>query len=59
MKPHTHLDEDGLIVICYHKCKAMLANWQFWVGLTLGFPLEHVLWEKVWPFYLITDILLK
>lgn len=26
----------------------------FWLGLTLGFPFEHFLWEHVWPFKLIS-----
>ena len=26
----------------------------FWLGLTLGFPLEHLLWEKLWPFDILT-----
>ncbi len=26
----------------------------FWIGLTLGFPLEHLLWEKLWPFDILT-----
>lgn len=26
----------------------------FWIGLTLGFPLEHLLWEKAWPFSIVT-----
>ncbi len=29
-------------------------NVSFWLGLTMGFPLEHFLWEKVWPFRLLT-----
>jgi hypothetical protein len=32
----------------------LLTNWQFWLGVTLTFPLEHVLWERVWPLYHIT-----
>jgi hypothetical protein len=52
---HTHLDERGFVVKCYHKSKGLLTNWQFWLGVTLTFPLEHYLWEKAWPFYLITE----
>jgi len=52
---HTHHDEAGLLVRCYHESKALLLSWQFWVGITCSFPLEHVLWEKVWPFYLISQ----
>lgn len=56
-EPHYHVDERGFAVKCYHSCKTMLMNWQFWAGLTMGFPLEHLLWEKVWPFYLITKFM--
>lgn len=51
---HTHLTEAGTWAKCYHKSKTLLGNWQFWIGLTFGFPLEHLLWEKVYPFSLIT-----
>lgn len=53
-KPHTHVTDQGFVVTCYHNCKELLFKWQFWVGLTFGFPVEHFLWEKVWPFYLIS-----
>jgi hypothetical protein len=29
-------------------------NVSFWLGLTMGFPLEHFLWERVWPFRAVT-----
>lgn len=54
---HTHVNEDGLLVRCYHKCKkatSVLGTWQFWFGMTMGFPFEHFLWEKVPPFSWIT-----
>lgn len=54
---HTHTDERGALVKCYHQCVALLTNWQFWLGLTLGFPLEHYLWTKVWPFYEISRLI--
>lgn len=37
-----------------HGVRHTLLRWQFWAGLTLGFPLEHFLWEKLWPFTLVT-----
>ena len=40
-----------------HKCKGIVTNWRFWLGLTMGFPLEHLLWEKVWPFMLLSRAL--
>ena len=58
-KFHTHINEQGLLIKCYHQCKIVFFNWQFWAGLTMGFPLEHLLWEKVWPFNMITEFLLK
>ena len=51
---HTHLDENGLLVKCYHRSKTVLLSFSFWLGLTMGFPIEHFLWEKIWPFYLLT-----
>lgn len=56
-QPHYHIDERGFMVKCYHNGKALLLNWQFWAGLTLGFPLEHLIWEKLWPFSVITKLL--
>ena len=52
--PHQHRDEYGVWQKCYHQSRALLTNWQFWLGLTLGFPLEHLIYERLWPFYLIT-----
>ena len=52
--PHFHKTEDGVLVRCYHAGRSTLLSWQFWAGLTLGFPVEHLLWEKVWPFKLLT-----
>ncbi len=53
--PHTHVDENGLMVKCYHK--TALLSGGYLLGLTLGFPIEHFLWEKVWPFRLLTRYL--
>jgi len=52
---HEHVDKQGIVHRCYHSCRNLLTNWQFWAGLTLGFPVEHLLWEKLWPFYLVTQ----
>jgi len=54
---HTHIDERGFIVKCYHKAQGLLTSWQFWLGTFLSFPLEHLLWEKVWPFSLLTKLM--
>lgn len=54
---HTHKDSQGYIVRCYHQCKSVLLNPAFWIGMTLGYPFEHALWEQVWPFYVLSDLL--
>jgi hypothetical protein len=60
-RAHVHTTESGKLVKCYHESKALLCSWQFWVGTTLSttfsFPLEHFLYEKVWPFTSITKLL--
>ncbi|MBV8125687.1 MAG: hypothetical protein JO370_16615 [Paucibacter sp.] len=38
----------------HQQLRTTVLNLSFWLGLTLGFPLEHFLWEHVWPFKLIT-----
>lgn len=50
---HTHVDERGRLIKCYHETKAVFLSLSFWAGVTLSFPLEHWLWEKVWPFKVI------
>lgn len=57
MKSHTHTDEAGAIVRCYHRARTAVLDYGFWVGLTLGFPVEHFLWEKVPPFSYLTKLL--
>ena len=57
MRGHFHKDENGLLVRCYHGSKNLLGKPSFWIGTTLSFPLEHFLWEKVWPFTLLTKAL--
>ncbi len=52
--PHYHPDEQGLLVKCYHNGRSLLADVRFWIGVTVSFPLEHFIWEHVWPFYIIT-----
>lgn len=39
---------------CWKECRAALKSWKFWLGITMSFPAEHFLWEKIWPFYLVT-----
>lgn len=52
--PHTHVDSHGVVFKCLHKCKSAVADTGFWVGMTLEFPLEHYLYEKIWPFTIVT-----
>ena len=54
MKPHFHENEKGSLVRCYHECRKLLLSWQFWVGTTLSFPLEHLVW-RIWPLSIIAD----
>lgn len=61
---HYHHVQDGngqdvgFFVKCYHKTKIgfkdTLGSTAFWIGMTLGYPLEHYLWEHLWPFMLLT-----
>lgn len=37
-----------------HSIRHTLLRPAFWIGMTIGFPLEHLIWEKVWPFHLLT-----
>jgi hypothetical protein len=53
-EPHTHQLPNGMLASCFHKCRSSLFSWQFWAGLTFGFPFEHFIWEKLWPFKLLT-----
>ena len=51
---HTHVSDEGFLVKCFHKSKRLFFSWEFWIGVTFSFPLEHFLWEKIWPFYVVT-----
>jgi hypothetical protein len=50
--PHTHVDKQGLLHLCWHKCRTQ------WGPIVLGslaintliFPFEHWLWHTVPPF---------
>ena len=44
---YIHVTKNGLIVSCYHHCKNSLASVSFWIGMTAGYPAEHLLWTKV------------
>lgn len=54
---HFHKTETGVLVKCYHKTTSVFKDVGFWIGLTLGFPIEHYLWEHVYPFSEITKLL--
>lgn len=54
MTSHTHKDEHGKLVKCYHESVQLLTSWQFWIGMTISFPLEHMLWG-IWPLNLVFE----
>jgi hypothetical protein len=54
---HTHKDEQGKLHKCYHRCKNALFSWQLWLGMTISFPFEHALYENVWPFKLVLELI--
>jgi hypothetical protein len=54
---HDHVEKPGLARYCLHQCRAVLKDWGFWIGVTVSFPIEHFLWEHIWPFRLLTNLL--
>jgi hypothetical protein len=54
---HFHLDEHGTLVKCYHKTKNLIMDYTFWIATIIAFPLEHFIWEKVYPFNLLTKLM--
>ena len=52
--PTPSVRKNGAWAWLNEQLRASVFNLSFWLGLTLGFPLEHFLWEYVWPFKLIT-----
>lgn len=46
-KFHTHEDESGILVKCYHKTKSILIDYAFWIGVTVSFPIEHFIWTRL------------
>lgn len=56
-QPHHHLDANGVLRKCWHECRSLLVTWQFWIGVTLSFPIEHFLWERVPPFSYIARLI--
>lgn len=53
MKTHYHRVGTKLVE-CYHQWRWFQITLGFVAGQTLGFPVEHFLYEKVYPFTLIT-----
>jgi hypothetical protein len=43
---HTHKDEHGAIVKCFHRTKSMLMSVDFYIATIISFPIEHWLYEK-------------
>jgi len=54
---HYHV-KNGFFVKCYRQCRSTLLSGTFWIGLTVSYPFEHWLWEKVWPFSIIGHFLI-
>ncbi len=52
--PAAPAHKSGVWGWMHHQFRTNVLNLSFWLGLTLGFPVEHFLWEHVWPFKLIT-----
>lgn len=56
---HFHKTDAGTLEKCYHSCRNVVTDAGFWfgtfVGTTISFPFEHFLYEKVWPFTLLTE----
>jgi hypothetical protein len=57
--PHYHLTEQGILVKCYHKTSVFVKHpvVSFVLGTMISFPLEHWIYEKCYPFTLITKFL--
>lgn len=56
-KLHYHQSAADGVIFCWHKCRSILFSPGFWLGTTLGFPIEHLIWQKLWPFYLVSQVL--
>lgn len=63
-RPHFHTDENGFLVRCYHVCQQQFVSvWQvlkspaFWIGITVTYPIEHGLYENIWPFTFINELM--
>ena len=54
---HFHKNEDGFLVKCYHSCRGILTDPRFWIGVTLSYPFEHLLWTEVPPFSYVSAFL--
>jgi len=57
-RSHTHTDEQGVLVRCYHKT---MGSWKAWVlagfiAMT-AYPVEHYIWENVAPFNTVAEFL--
>ena len=52
---HYHRGPKGKLVACYHTCHSVLASPAFWIGTFITWPVEHYVWEHVWPFQLLAS----
>jgi hypothetical protein len=55
-EPHYHVVR-GAPQACYHACKQqnLFFSKMYWISLTLAFPIEHIVYHKLWPFYLLSN----
>lgn len=56
-EPHYHYNKEGILIRCYRHCSSLFTDYRFWIGVTISYPLEHFLWEHVWPFKLVMHFL--
>ncbi len=56
-RPHYHKDSTGVLRECYHRGKSVLTDYGFWIGMFVGWPLEHWLYTQVWPFSLVGTLI--
>lgn len=49
VRPHFHMNEQGLLVACYHTAKPTFPFFKWLFVLTVTFPIEHLMWEHLPP----------
>jgi len=54
---HAQKKAHGWWAKCLSAAREYLTKPSFWLGISLSFPIEHFLWEKIWPFDVLTKLL--